>query len=220
MPHRKTEAGVGIVKRLLVLAVTAALVPLSFIGAPYPYEMTLQHIPTFAGIAVLAAAAVWMRPSALSFYSVLAFLWIHILGARWIYSFVPYDLWVHTFAGFTLSDHFGWTRNHYDRLVHLCSGLFGVPPASELLQRYGGMRPLGAALMGISAVLAVGAVYEIIEWQLAMTLSPAQAEAYNGQQGDVWDPQKDMALAGLGAIIACGLLFRWRPGSVAQAGGR
>lgn len=198
-------------QRLVLLAVTAAVVPLSFIGAPYPHEMMIQHVPTVAGIVVLAVAAVWMRPSALSFYSVLAFLWIHLLGARWIYSFVPYDQWVHAIAGFTLSDHFGWTRNHYDRLVHLCSGILGVPPASELLQRYGGMRPLGAAVMGIAAVLAVGAAYEIIEWQIAVTLSPAQAEAYNGQQGDVWDPQKDMALAGLGAVLACAALYRWRP---------
>lgn len=26
------------------------------------------------------------------------------------------------------------------------------------------------------------------------------ADAYNGQQGDPWDAQKDMALAGLGAL--------------------
>jgi len=30
------------------------------------------------------------------------------------------------------------------------------------------------------------------------------ADDYNGQQGDMWDAQKDMALAGLGALIAIG----------------
>ena len=30
---------------------------------------------------------------------------------------------------------------------------------------------------------------------------PKQAEAYNGQQGDMWDAHKDMFLAFLGGII-------------------
>ncbi|PVX31514.1 hypothetical protein DD559_12785 [Sphingomonas pokkalii] len=28
------------------------------------------------------------------------------------------------------------------------------------------------------------------------------ADEYNGQQGDLWDPQKDMAIAMLGAALA------------------
>ena len=55
--------------------------------------------------------------------------------------------------------------------------------------------------MGLTCILAMSAVYEIIEWALAMALAPDWAEAYNGQQGDMWDSQKDMALATAGAII-------------------
>jgi hypothetical protein len=29
-----------------------------------------------------------------------------------------------------------------------------------------------------------------------------RGQAYNGQQGDIWDPHKDMALALLGATVA------------------
>lgn len=65
--------------------------------------------------------------------------------------------------------------------------------------------------MGVASVLAVGALYEILEWQIAIVFSPAQAEAYNGQQGDVWDPQKDLALAWFGGLISAGLVFRWIP---------
>jgi len=43
--------------------------------------------------------------------------------------------------------------------------------------------------------------YEVFEWVLSLALSPEQADAYNGQQGDFWDAQKDMALAMLGAIV-------------------
>jgi putative membrane protein len=39
-----------------------------------------------------------------------------------------------------------------------------------------------------------------------MTFAPDWAEAYNGQQGDIWDPQKDMALAAAGSILAAGVV--------------
>lgn len=81
-----------------------------------------------------------------------------------------------------LSQWFGWQRTHYDRLVHFASGILGVPPAAEMLQRFGNMLPLGSAIMAVAVVLAIGAIYEIAEWQLAVTLLPAHAEAYNGQQ--------------------------------------
>ena len=56
--------------------------------------------------------------------------------------------------------------------------------------------------MAVMAVMCTSLVYEWAEWGIALMLSPDAAEAYNGQQGDVWDAQKDMALASLGALIA------------------
>ncbi len=50
-------------------------------------------------------------------------------------------------------------------------------------------------------MLAIGALYEIVEWLLTLTAPPAMADDYNGQQGDPWDAQKDMALAGVGALL-------------------
>ncbi len=195
----------------MLIALTLAAVPLTCLRAPYPEELLLQHVATLLGMAGLFIAVIWLRLTHLSFGCVLVFLWLHLIGARWIYSFVPYDDVARYLTGETLSDYFGWQRNHYDRLVHLASGLLGVPPASELLQRFAGMRPLGGALMGIACVMTVGALYEIFEWQIAVSLSPARAVAYNGQQGDVWDPQKDMALAWIGALISAGAIFRWTP---------
>ena len=46
-------------------------------------------------------------------------------------------------------------------------------------------------------------VYEILEGCIAFLLAPDAAEAYNGQQGDMWDAQKDMMLALAGSVIAC-----------------
>jgi putative membrane protein len=49
--------------------------------------------------------------------------------------------------------------------------------------------------------MASSVFYELIEWAIAIGLSPEEAENYNGQQGDMWDAHKDMLLATIGAII-------------------
>lgn len=45
-------------------------------------------------------------------------------------------------------------------------------------------------------------IYEMFEWLITVVMSPATADSYNGQQGDMWDAQKDMALALIGSTIA------------------
>lgn len=61
---------------------------------------------------------------------------------------------------------------------------------------------------------AVSALHEIFEWLLTVILAPGIADDYNGQQGDVWDAQKDMATAIVGAAIAA--LWLGRRASDAQ----
>lgn len=44
-------------------------------------------------------------------------------------------------------------------------------------------------------------IYELFEWLLTIVMTTEAANNYNGQQGDMWDAQKDMALALLGSTI-------------------
>lgn len=185
----------------LLFVVTLLATAGSFWQAPYPAELRMQHVPTVIGLIGLWVTAQrnWLAPG--SVYCLLGFLWLHLIGARWIYSYVPYDQWSEWLTGQTLSTRLGWERNHYDRLVHLASGILFVPAIEELLERGGLRGRWSSALVSVSIVLAIGAIYEIAEWQVAVIFAPEYAEAYNGQQGDPWDPQKDLALAGLGAIL-------------------
>ena len=64
------------------------------------------------------------------------------------------------------------------------------------------MKGLWALYVPIELVLAFSAIYEIIEWIIALMFGGDLGIAYLGTQGDIWDAQKDMALAGLGSIIA------------------
>lgn len=49
--------------RPLILFITIAAIPLSFVNAPYPDELVLQHVPTVFGILMLS---VFIRTAKLS----------------------------------------------------------------------------------------------------------------------------------------------------------
>lgn len=187
-----------------------ALLLLAQIAQPYPEVALLQHIPTLAFL----IAAPWILRrwplSTAALACIVAFLALHTLGGRYAYSNVPYDDWARVLTGSTLSDAFGWTRNHYDRLVHFAFGALSVIPAAEIARRWGGIGPRGRVFTVLAWVLAVSCLYEIFEWLLTIVAAGETADRYNGQQGDIWDAQKDMALAALGAIMVLAIPHRDR----------
>jgi putative membrane protein len=198
-------------QRRLIAAATLLMV-VSCIGAPYPNQMYLQHIPTVLALTILAVLAQRRALSDGAFACLIAFLLLHILGARYIYSYVPYDRWARALFGADLTSTFGLRRNHYDRVVHFAFGLLWVRPVREVCERWFQVPPKFARYTAFEFVLAFSLLYELFEWALTMVLSPQDAAAYNGQQGDIWDAHKDMSLAMLGALL--GLAFTGRRASV------
>ena len=59
----------------------------------------------------------------------------------------------------------------------------------------------------ILVCLGISAIYELIEWRTAV-FSGSAADAFLGTQGDPWDTQEDMFMAGVGASAALLLLGR------------
>jgi len=53
--------------------------------------------------------------------------------------------------------------------------------------------------------MAASMFYELVEWGAAEVFGGGLGLAFVGAQGDVWDAQKDMWLATLGALIAMGI---------------
>jgi putative membrane protein len=49
-------------------------------------------------------------------------------------------------------------------------------------------------------------IYELIEWAAAIVFGGDLGQAYLGTQGDIWDGQKDMALALTGTTITLTVL--------------
>lgn len=194
-----------------MLAGLGALLLLCQVDQPYPQTAWLHHLPTF--LTLLAAPFALRRwpISNAALGCMVAFLVLHTIGGRYTYSAVPYDRVALALTGTSLSEAFGWSRNHYDRLVHLSYGLLTILPVREALERHFGLSRRVSLYIAFESVLAVSAVYEIVEWLMTLAAAGPTAAAYNGQQGDIWDAQKDMALAGFGALIALGL-SSWRRG--------
>lgn len=132
---------------------------------------------------------------------------ILIVGGHYTYARVPLGNWVA--ATFDLS------RNHYDRLGHLAQGLVPAVICREIFIRLNVITRRGwLGFCVVSVCLAISATYELIECAAAL-ISAKAAEAFLGTQGDVWDTQSDMFLAGIGALITVLLLARIHDRSIA-----
>jgi putative membrane protein len=59
----------------------------------------------------------------------------------------------------------------------------------------------------MKGIIASSGFFEIIEWLFVLVVNPELGEAYLGMQGDIWDAQKDMAVATIGSILAMIITF-------------
>jgi putative membrane protein len=187
---------------LLFLAVFVA----SCIRPPYADFLLMQHVPTALAAVVLGWVSNRFVISRLSFAAIILFLCLHTVGARYLYSYTPYDAWSERLLGINITETFGFERNHYDRLVHFSFGLLLAVPVQEFERRYLGLSLAVASVLAIECIIATSASYEMIEWLVAVVFTPEWADQFLGQQGDPFDAQKDMALATAGAILSIGTL--------------
>lgn len=181
---------------------------LSLVDTPFPELAPLQNLPTIAIVLILAIALRrWPMPTS-AVACIAAFLLLHTIGGRYIYSFVPYDQWAAAVGLPEPTRALGLSRNCYDRVVHFSFGVLLVHPIASALLTHGRISRRLSLYIAVEFVFAGSALYEIFEWVLTFIMSGA-ADAYNGQQGDAWDAQKDMACAGMGAICTAAVLAWW-----------
>lgn len=143
--------------------------------------------------------------SRISYTLIFVFLCLHAIGAHWTYSLVPYDQAFNAITGHTINALMGWERNHYDRIVHLAYGLLLAYPIRELFLRIAAVKGFWGYFLPVVLTMAASMFYELIEWAAAEVFGGELGLAFVGAQGDVWDAQKDMWLATLGALTAMGI---------------
>lgn len=188
------------IKHWVALAVLTIAV---IIASIHPLEFEAYLLHQAGTVFMLVLLLFTQKKIGMSFYSFvlyLIFLLIHIIGAHYLYSYVPYNEWLIQLFNFDLNQSMGWSRNMYDRLVHLACGVLLYPVLLRLFHVWlPEAKPFTLFLLVVQFIMATSLIYEWLEWLIAIGLSPEEAENYNGQQGDMWDAHKDMLLATVGA---------------------
>lgn len=166
----------------------------SLIGTTDFANWMLENILVFLFLAFLGGTFKRYQFSDLSYLLICIYLCLHVYGSKYTYAENPFGYW--------LQDQLGSDRNHYDRIVHFSFGFLLAYPMRELFLKWLRFPRWVAWSLPIEITLSVSGLYELIEWAVADVFFKAQGDAYLGTQGDIWDAQKDMFLATLGAILA------------------
>jgi putative membrane protein len=166
----------------------------------YRQDWLLENLLVFIAVPLLAATSRSLRFSNHAYTCLFVFFVLHVIGAHFTYSEVPWREWFNvTGAGGTAG------RNHYDRFVHFSYGVLMFPAVWELFAARANPQRIWRYVMPVTFLLSHSVVYEMIEWGAAEVFGGDLGVAYLGTQGDEWDAQKDMAMAAAGTLT--GLLL-------------
>lgn len=160
----------------------------------------LEAVPAIIIFLILAGTRTVFPLTRITTWAIWALILMMVIGAHYTYSGVPLFDW--------LRDELGLSRNHYDRVSHFLQGVTISLFARETARRTIGVRrSVPLYLLIVLATLGVSAACELTEW-LAAELFGDGAREFLGMQGDIWDAQKDMGLALLGATTTIALFRR------------
>lgn len=162
-----------------------------------------ENLPVLAVFFLLVLTYRRFQFSNLAYGLMAVWLVLHTIGGHYTFANVPFA---------AISDLFGFSRNHFDRVAHFSVGFYAFAIA-EFLWRKRLAHPGVIFLFGLTAIMAVACAYEIIEWWYAVAEGGEAGVEFLGSQGDPWDAQKDMLADTLGALFALGLFAlrqRWR----------
>ncbi|TAN50482.1 MAG: DUF2238 domain-containing protein [Rhodospirillales bacterium] len=199
--------------RLPLICLLAAMLVLVWSAIEPKDRLTwwLEVAPALIAAVVMMATYRRFRLTGFLYVLIAIHAVILMVGGHYTYAEVPLFDWIR--------DATGGTRNNYDKVGHFAQGFVPAFVLRELLLRTSPLRQgfwLGAVI--VLSCLGISAAYELLEWLSAVAWG-GSADAFLGLQGDVWDTQKDMATAGIGAVAAL-FLGRWHDRALAELQGK
>ncbi|MGE4462116.1 MAG: DUF2238 domain-containing protein [Arcobacter sp.] len=154
----------------------------------------LEVFPAIIGFIILFITYKKFQFTNLIYFLILIHCIILMIGGHYTYAEVPFFDYVKEFLN--------QDRNNYDKIGHLAQGFVPAMIARELIIRKNIINTNAwRNFFIICFCLALSALYEIVEWLVAITTNDA-ANDFLGTQGYIWDTQSDMAWALVGSIIA------------------
>ena len=171
-----------------------ALLAWSGIAPRDRFTWFLEVVPVLIAVPLLVATRARFALTPLAYVLIAAHAGILMIGGHYTYAEMPLFNW--------LRDSLDLARNHYDRVGHIAQGFIPAIVAREVMIRLSPLRPGGWLFFLVTCFcLAFSAFYELIEWWVAVATGD-DAVAFLATQGDVWDSQRDMFLALLGALAS------------------
>ncbi len=158
-----------------------------------PRNWFLENELVFLSVPIVLAILWYIRLSKLSITLVILFLMMHVVGSHYNYGSVPF--------GNTVGQIFGANANEYDKVVHFSFGFLIVYPIRELTLRVARIKYFWGYVIPFLIIMTFSALYEIREWFAVINLDPHAGYLFIGGN-DPFDTQKDMFMAGLGALLA------------------
>lgn len=156
---------------------------------------TMEVLPGIVTLTIVLIVYNKFRLTTLSYLIIAILCIIMFIGGHYTYSEVPFFNWI--------KDSFDLKRNHYDRFGHFLKGMYAIVIRELLIRKSPLQRGPWLVSVVLSFSLAIGALYEIIEWIASNIGEGAKAtEKFLGAQGDIWDAQWDMSLTFVGSILS------------------
>ena len=200
-------------------------------NARLPVILFGLYLAEFAALAVNPVSrGTWLSENVTVLCIVVPLVWLHFRGVRFstpAYLFMSVLIFLHTLGGhYTFAQvPFGWVtdligaqRNHFDRVAHFSVGFYAYAILEFIESRRLSRNRAFSLVFALAAILAVAALFEIVEWLYAAAADPQAGAEFLGSQGDLWDAQKDMLADGFGAVFAGAVYHlahrRRRPGPV------
>ena len=164
------------------------------------FTWMLEVAPVIIAVVILSLTYKNFRLTTLAYVLICIHAVILMVGGHYTYAEVPLGEW--------MKEWFGFERNHYDRIGHIAQGFVPAIIAREILVRTSPLKKgVWLFLVCCAICLSISAVYEMIEWWVAL-ISKEAADSFLGTQGDNWDTQSDMLMALIGAIVALASLSK------------
>lgn len=189
-------------KQKCVAALLGIYVILCAVLAIHPYDRATWFAENLTvWIIVGTLGALWInhiRFSCMAYVLMSILIYLHTIGGHYTFALVPFD-WV--------TDLFGFSRNHFDRIAHFSVGFYAFAIAEWLWNKKLVANRFLLFTYPVFVIATIAMSYELIEWIYAANADPAAGGAYLGSQGDIWDAQKDMMADTLGAICVMTLFF-------------
>ncbi|MCM3003298.1 DUF2238 domain-containing protein [Priestia koreensis] len=185
-------------KELFLLILYATALIWSAISPVDRFTWWLEVTPALIALLLLLITYDRFQFTTLAYVLIFIHCVILFVGGHYTYARMPLFT--------SLKDVMDLDRNYYDRLGHIAQGFIPAIIIREILWRNSPLKgSRWLSFIVVSICLAISAMYELIEFGVALMTGKA-AEAFLGTQGDVWDTQWDMLFALIGAIVSLILL--------------